>query len=215
MKKLIILAFILPSLVLGQRLFQSAENGWSKDLLAYRKSNNLPLERDSQLDSLAKERFFAIANFLKNKDLGYLNFSREFRLGEHGIEELGLQNFDNFIKGKVDYPDHQEIICLVPDYGVRNEDHMLGVINSPKNGGIINLYRNSEPHWNIVSSNIKVTRIERDRDGRIKSKIQVIKHNNKFGSYTGILHYDDVDPHDSTKRIKSTLVINVSIFSSK
>lgn len=210
MKKLIILAFILPSLVLGQRLFQSAENGWSKDLLAYRKANNLPLERDSQLDSLAKERFFAIANFLKNKDLGYIKFMHEFGSGEHGIESMGLQNFDNFIKNKFKNVNHQEICCFVPNYGIRKEDHMLGVINSPANGGIINLYKSSQAHWEVVSSNIEVNQITK-YNGRVEKR-KVIKHNNKFGSFTGILYYDDVDPLDPSKRIKSTIVINVSIF---
>jgi hypothetical protein len=216
MKKFIILAIILPSLAFGQRSFPSAELGWNKDLLNFRKSNNLSLERDSLLDSLAKERFFAIASSLKNKDLGYLNFFSKFAKGNHGIEEIGLQSFNSFIRSRVEDPNCQEICCFIPAYGKRNDDQMLGVINSPANKGIINLYKSSPSHWSVVSSNLKAIQIERKYNGRLgkwdEVRSETVITNSKFGSYTGILFYEDVDPNDPNKRIQSTMVINISIF---
>jgi len=216
MKKFIILALILPSLAFGQRALSSAESRWNKDLLNFRKSSNLPLERDSLLDSLAKERFFAISSFLQKKDLGYLNFFSKFLKGGHGIGEMGLQNFDSFIGSKSEGLNCQEICCFLPEYGKRSDEQMLGMINSPANNGIINLYKNSPSHWAVVSSNIKATEIRRKYNGRSgkweESRSESVITNSKFGSYTGIFFYEEIDPNDPNKRIQSTMVINVSIF---
>jgi hypothetical protein len=216
MKKFIILALILPSLAFGQRSLPSAESKWNKDLLNFRKSNSLPLERDPLLDSLAKERFFAISSFIQKKDLGYLNFFSKFLKGGHGISEMGLQNFDSFIRIKSEGLNCQEICCFIPQYGKRSDEDMLGIINSPANKGIVNLYKNSQSHWDVVSSNIKVTEIRRkynSRSGKLEeSRSESVITNNKFGSYTGIFFYEEIDPNDPNKRIKSTMVINISIF---
>ena len=209
MKKLIILAFAIPGLAFGQRPIQSIENKWADALISYRASQNLPLNRNSRLDSLAKERFFMICNSISKNKLPIEEFHSSFGKGNHGIPELGIPSFSDYSSSKIEKSSLQEICSYVPSFGAKDDKFMLEKSNSF--GGIFGQYKGSKYHWEIVSGRIPVTeRVKKYKSGKQEIiEREVILNNERFGSYTGVFIYEESLRGEN---VKVTIVFNVSIF---
>ena len=209
MKKLIILAFAIPGFIFGQRPIQSIENKWVSDLVSYRDSQNLPLSRNSRLDSLAKERFFMICNSISKNKLPVAEFHSRFGVGNHGIPELGIPSFSDYASTKIENSSLQEICNYVPSFGVKDDKSMLERSNSF--GGIFGQYKRSKYHWEIVSGRIPVIeRVKKYKSGKQEIiEREVILSNERFGSYTGVFVYEESSRGEN---VKVTVVFNVSIF---
>ena len=209
MKRLIILALAIPGFVFGQRPIQSIENKWVSDLVSYRNEQNLPLVRDSRLDSLAKERFYMIFNSISKNNLSIIEFHNRFGHGNHGIPELGIPSFPDYASSKIESSSLQEVCAYVPSNGIKDDKFMTERSNSL--GGIFSQYKGSEGHWRIVSGRIPVLEIVK-KYSRGKQEIikrEAIISNDRFGSYTGSFVYEEIS---NGVKSKVTVVFNVSIF---
>lgn len=210
MKKIIILAAIIPSLIFGQRSSSQLDKIWEKEIIKYRSSNGPSLSRSPELDSAAKERFLRISNSLKKSEMGILEFFSEFGKGKHGIPKIGLEPFAKFAGVKFPGKEIQEI-CASISFSSSPSDEILdkNMKEIKEIGGFFDVYKRSEAHWWIASGNIPMVSIERKYNGRLHkwSEVQkpIVVHNSKFGSYSGIAEIEE-------NGVKKSVVINVSIF---
>lgn len=209
MKRLIILALAIPGFVFGQRPIQSIENKWVSDLVSYRNEQNLPLVRDSRLDSLAKERFYMIFNSISKNNLSIIEFHNRFGHGNHGIPELGIPSFPDYASSKIESSSLQEVCAYVPSNGIKDDKFMIERSNSF--GGIFSQYKGSKGHWEIVSGRVPVLEIvKKYRNGKQEViERKAIISNDRFGSYTGSFVYEEIS---NGVKSKVTVVFNVSIF---
>jgi hypothetical protein len=212
MKKLIILIAIIPTLIFGQTQVKSSDSEWVNDLISYRESQNLPVVRDKSLDTLAKERFLAMFSLLQKHNIGFHKFVNDFGKGQHGIPELGLPSFNDYIAGKYQDGNYQEICSFIS--GIHSGNELAISKEVSDRGSIGGNYRKSSPHWEIASGKIKVNEIVKRYNGKTgkseRIEREVIVNNYKFGSYTGIFSYYDFKPDGSM--VKVNLLVNVTIF---
>jgi len=207
MKKFIILAAIIPSLIFGQRPFVQADKIWEKEIVEYRSENGQSLSRSPELDLIAKERFLMISNSLKKSEMGFLEFHSEFIRGKHGIPKIGLDPFAKF--GGVNFPGKEmQEICASYSFGGSLSNEILDK-RIKESGGFLNIYKGSKSHWEVAIGNIPAISIERKYNGRLHKWIEVQKpmsiRNSKFGSYSGIVEIEE-------NGAKKSVAINVSIF---
>ena len=207
MKKFIILAAIIPSIILGQRPLTQADKKWEKDIIEYRSENGPELVRSASLDAIAKERFLLISKaFLGNK-MSYSIFIDEFGKNNHGVPSIGLDPFNVFAGDNLPGREMQEILAYFSTNYQADNNIVANYVNV--SGGFINVYKRSKSHWEAASGNIPAISIERKYNGRLHKWIEVQKpmliHNSKFGSYSGILEIVE-------DGIKKSVVMNVSIF---
>lgn len=213
MKKLIILIAIIPGFILGQTQVKSSDSEWANDLISYRESQNLPVVRDKSLDTLAKERFLAMFSLLQKHNIGFYKFTNDFgKDGRHGIPELGLPAFNDYIAERYQDGNSQEICSFISGIHSGNE---LAISKEVRDrGGIGGSYRKSSSHWEIASGKIKVNEIVKRYNGKTgkseRIEREVIVNNYKFGSYTGVFSFYDFKPDGSM--VKVNLLVNVTIF---
>ena len=146
MKKLALISFLIPVLLGAQNFQKEVELKWEKDLSSFRDSIGRSISKDSSLDSLAKDRFYKISNFLlQNSDISLIEFQQKFVEGNHGIPSLGLESFNR--------KNSQEIATFVSSSKPRLD--------------VLSAYKESKYHFEVVKGEIKriqrVTKSSKDR----------------------------------------------------
>jgi hypothetical protein len=166
MKKLALIILLIPAL-LGAQIYQKAiDLKWEKDLVSFRDSIGKSISKDSSLNSIAKDRFYKISNFLlQNPDVSFIEFGQKFSEGGHGIPTMGLESFNR--------QNSQEIATYISSSKPRLD--------------VLAAYKGSKYHLEVVRGEIKrIQKISRRSNGKLsfESK-EIVISNKRFGSYTG------------------------------
>jgi hypothetical protein len=190
MKKLSIIAFLIPALLGAQTYQKAIDLKWEKDLVSFRDSIGKSISKDSDLDSFAKDRFNKISNFLlQNPEVSLIEFQRKFSEGGHGIPNMGLESFDR--------QNSQEIATYMSSSKPRLD--------------VLAAYKESKYHFEVVRGEIKrIQRISKSSNGKLsfESK-EIVISNKKFGSYSGSIQRSVIR---EGKKYLEIITLNVSIF---
>jgi hypothetical protein len=190
MKKLALISFLIPALLEAQTYQKDIDLKWKKDLVSFRDSIGKSISKDSSLDSIAKDRFYKISNFLlQNPDVSLIEFQQKFSEGKHGIPSMGLESFDR--------QNSQEIATYMSSSKPRLD--------------VLSAYKESKYHFEVVKGEIKrIQRISKSSNGKLsfESK-EIVISNKRFGSYSGSVQRFVTR---EGKKYLEIITFNVSIF---
>lgn len=190
MKKLALISFLIPALLGAQTYQKDIDLKWKKDLVSFRDSIGKSISKDSSLDSIAKDRFYKISNFLlQNPDVSLIEFQKKFSEEKHGIPSMGLESFDK--------PNSQEIATYMSSSKPRLD--------------VLSAYKESKYHFEVVKGEIKrIQRIAKSSNGKLSfENKEIVISNKRFGSYSGSIQRSVIR---EGKKYLEIITFNVSIF---